>query len=530
MNIFPHIQTDGWDALGRLTAASNDLGTFGYGYEGRSGRLQQADAALTGATAAGQRTLFTYGPAAEARRLTGILHRVGYFVVEAGSGQVNVDYVTHSEHHYGYDTQGRLSSWQKGASTWALTHDPNDQLTGVEGDGSFAYTYDLAGNRLASTAAGVAREWTANALNQLTGETNGPGYTYDLDGNLLSNGTRTYAWDAENRLVGISGAFGTVAWEYDAFSRRVKQHDTPPAQAEKVRDLIWDGLSLIESRDTSGEVRKYYGHGEEREVPGSDVQRLRYTTDHLGSIRELVDGAGTVLARYDYTPYGERTKRPGDLDCDFGYTGHYTHEASGIILAPYRGYDPTVGRWLSRDPIEEDGGINLYGYVGNRLFSTTDPLGLAGEPEFQALEGAMKSNNAAIAQMLKTAEALLKAQTPSKISECQQALGYAMRNAEYALANLKRARVIYDAAKAAGVGAGTLTGAGVLTGTGIAWTAPVAGTPLITVGGLVGGTVVVGVGIGYGAACIPIKGRSIGDRLGDGLYWIAPGFFRWLDR
>ena len=105
-------------------------------------------------------------------------------------------------------------------------------------------------------------------------------------------------------------------------------------------------------------MRRYYGNGEERlPAGGTPVTRLYYTTDHLGSIRELVDATGAVRARYDYDPYGNRTKQPsGDLDADFGFTGHYTHAASGLVLAPYRGYDPGTGRWLSRDPIEEDGG------------------------------------------------------------------------------------------------------------------------------------------------------------------------------
>ena len=110
--------------------------------------------------------------------------------------------------------------------------------------------------------------------------------------------------------------------------------------------------------------------------PPDDVIRLYYTTDHLGSIREMVDGDGVLHARYDYDPYGNRTKLDGDLDADFGFTGHYTHEASGIVLAPYRGYDPGTAKWLSRDPIGENGGINLYGYVGNGPMRNVDPYGL----------------------------------------------------------------------------------------------------------------------------------------------------------
>ena len=124
-----------------------------------------------------------------------------------------------------------------------------------------------------------------------------------------------------------------------------------------------------------------------------EVIRLYYTTDHLGSIRELVDGDGTIRARYEYGPYGKRTKLDGDLDADFGFTGHYTHDASDLVLAQYRGYDPSVGRWLSRDPIEEEGGINLYGYVWNGPICAIDPLGLKEKGQLENAKSTVKVCN-----------------------------------------------------------------------------------------------------------------------------------------
>ncbi len=112
------------------------------------------------------------------------------------------------------------------------------------------------------------------------------------------------------------------------------------------------------------------------------VIRLYYTTDHLGSVREMLDSGGTVRASYDYSPEGRRTKVSGDLDSDFGFTGHYTHNAVGLVAAPYRFYNPFNQRWLSRDPIEEKGGIALYGYVNNSPASFTDPLGYVGESDY----------------------------------------------------------------------------------------------------------------------------------------------------
>ena len=90
----------------------------------------------------------------------------------------------------------------------------------------------------------------------------------------------------------------------------------------------------------------------------------------------MIDSTGAIRARYDYDPYGVRTKLSGDLESDFGYTGHYYHQPSGLNLSLYRAYNPTLGRWVNRDPIGENGGINLYGYVGNRPLRLIDLFGL----------------------------------------------------------------------------------------------------------------------------------------------------------
>ncbi len=71
------------------------------------------------------------------------------------------------------------------------------------------------------------------------------------------------------------------------------------------------------------------------------------------------------------------TKVSGDLNADFGFTGDYYDSATGLSLTMYRTYDPNLGRWLSRDPSGEAGGLNLYGYVFNNPISYIDPLGLA---------------------------------------------------------------------------------------------------------------------------------------------------------
>jgi len=97
-------------------------------------------------------------------------------------------------------------------------------------------------------------------------------------------------------------------------------------------------------------------------------------------MRAVTDAVGSLKAGYSYDPYGRRTVLSGSAaDSDFGYTGHFSHQASGLALAPYRAYDADIGRWISRDPIGLSDGSNLYGYVENNPVNLVDPLGLVGE-------------------------------------------------------------------------------------------------------------------------------------------------------
>jgi RHS repeat-associated protein len=140
------------------------------------------------------------------------------------------------------------------------------------------------------------------------------------------------------------------------------------------KQLVWcpGDAQPCEERDASNNVTKrYYPQG--MRIGSTNYY---YTRDHLGSIRELTNGSGAVQTRYDYDPYGRRTRLTGTLDADFGFTGHYYHQPSGLHLALYRAYNADLGRWISRDPIGERGGVNLYAYITNDPLNGIDPLGL----------------------------------------------------------------------------------------------------------------------------------------------------------
>ena len=199
-------------------------------------------------------------------------------------------------------------------------------------------------------------------------------FTYDDNGNTLSDGVRTYQWDAENRLIKITKGADIYEFAYDGAYRRVLEK----LNGVVIKRWVWDGTKIAEERmpDGTTTTRRYFTQGEQR-IGGADAGIYFYTRDHLGSIRELTDSSAIVRAQYDYDPYGVRTKIAGNLECDLGFTGHYYHAGSNLHLTLFRAYDQETGRWLSSDPIGENGGLNLYAYVGGNPINRIDPLGLS---------------------------------------------------------------------------------------------------------------------------------------------------------
>jgi RHS repeat-associated protein len=234
------------------------------------------------------------------------------------------------------------------------------------------------------TAACVADpQVRAEAAVLVAGGTSTKDWKYDLNGNLVEDGNRQFEWDAENRLTAVTilATNHRSEFGYDGMGRRVCIRELDPdtnqvLQVTSDKKYLWDGVEIAEERTTDGGtvLRRFYEQG----FVDTDGTALYYTRDHLGSVRELTDGSQAIRARYDYDPYGRMTKLQGDRDTVFTFTGHFWHAQSGLNLTYFRAYDPSLGRWLSRDPIEEFGGLNLYGYSFNSPTSLIDVLGLTG--------------------------------------------------------------------------------------------------------------------------------------------------------
>ena len=250
---------------------------------------------------------------------------------------------------------------------------------------TFLHKYNAANQRIGQTvsdngwinypaATASTVSYTANALNQYTA-VGSASPAYDGNGNLTSDGTFTYGYDAENRLISASGAGNTASYAFDAQGRR-KSKTVNGATTVFVTDA--DNREVLEYDGGSGAIRNWYAYG----LGPNDVlnqinvvagTRTTLLSDIQGSIIASLDSGSGTLSRLGYMPYGTSASAG-----PFGYTGQRVDpEVGGLYYYRARHYSPAWGRFLQSDPIGYAGGLHLYAYVGNDPLNAVDPSGLA---------------------------------------------------------------------------------------------------------------------------------------------------------
>ncbi|MDY7077504.1 MAG: RHS repeat-associated core domain-containing protein, partial [Chloroflexota bacterium] len=195
-------------------------------------------------------------------------------------------------------------------------------------------------------------------------------YTWDDRGNLVSDGTFTYLYNAAGRMVQAESVTVTLVYTYNANGLRVAQSVDGDATS-----FVWDWASGIPEMLSEGDNLYLVGHDT---LGGWDgVTWAYHLPDALGSVRQVADGAGAGASTREWTPYGVEL---GVGQAGLGYTGEWWDADVGLLYLRARWYDGQVGRFTQRDVWEGDylrpQSLHSYVYVQNNAVNLIDPSGL----------------------------------------------------------------------------------------------------------------------------------------------------------
>ena len=382
-----------YNADGSRAQMTTPSGNFAYAYDGL-GRAQnvtnpQGEATAwsyldnnwlkTQQLANGAKTTFTYNPLGQ---MTGLTNRNGANAILSQFGHDGVVDSMLIRNGEGSVTQVKalLASASNLGGTTNYSYDVKSQLLGESSTRGSAisdtFNYDNAGNPTTWNLNAQSLTRTFNSNNQETTLNAGGSAQFDYDGNgnpTLYKNVAT-GFDVANHLTSYGTTFsagyrsdGKRAWKQNSSGTRTY--------------FLYDGDAIVAELDGNGAVTFTNTWGANGLISRRDESASStrfYLWDERGSAAQRLDSSGAVIGSYSFTAWGKRSGGTGgDPYTGFGgQYGYYTDYETGLILCTHRYYDPNNGRWLTRDPIGYDGGINLYGYVGNDPTGFLDPSGL----------------------------------------------------------------------------------------------------------------------------------------------------------
>ena len=273
-----------------------------------------------------------------------------------------------------------------------FAYNARSEVTGATAAGEVeGYTYDNIGNATFAFAGSVTNTYAANGLNQYVAVCS-DGVTvesvYDADGNLVSFGDWSYAYDSAARLTEVRSNGVLVASNYyDHQGRRVRL-----VTSEASYTFIYDGwnvvLELVDHDGVTDRIEYYWGKDISGSLQGAGGVEGLLCLKHNGSIfvpiydaygnvMEYRAADGSLAASYIYDAFGRTISQTGPLADVFRcrYSTKSFDAATGLYYYGKRFYSPELRRWINRDPIGEEGGNNLYAVCCNNLLREVDVLG-----------------------------------------------------------------------------------------------------------------------------------------------------------
>ena len=283
---------------------------------------------------------------------------------------------------------GRAGSAFAAPDTISYSYNSRSEVIGAVSNQNsaynYAYNFDPIGNRLTANLAGTSYNYTTNMLNQYT-VVNSNQPTYDDDGNMLTNGSWSYTWNGENRMVQAVNGNTKLQFAYDYMGRRIEKKVFDGDTVVSYKRFVYDNYKQVEELDAlnSNSVLKRYSWQPEAvglNVPLSmtDVAMAKnyaYTLDANKNVSDLTDAQGNVVAHYEYSPFGIHVATGSYTGNPFRFSSEFFDSETGLFYYNYRYYNPKLGRWISKDPLQEKGGINLYNFVLNTPANTFDIKG-----------------------------------------------------------------------------------------------------------------------------------------------------------
>jgi RHS repeat-associated protein len=398
--------------------------TVTYTYNPTNGRFATVTGVTSPATGSPASAGFTYGYTANSNLIatvTGPAHQVtntfeanrDVLLTKANTranDNSTISNISYIVNNIGQRTNATRSGAATNSTTWA--YDALGQVISADDSNNTfdrSYQYDGIGNRQKSADSltlPTTNNYNANALNQYTQITSDQltsEPTYDTDGNATAYPVPAYAtanstlvWDAENRMISATVNSVTTNYYYDAQSRRIA-HNTGSTTTLYVYDAwnciaeyqtsdfeTFDRKTLVWGPDLSGSMQGAGGVGgllAVTQIPVTSAPVTYYPIyDGNGNVTEYIDSSATILVHFDYDPFGNITNPITNNsvtdNLNYRFSTKPLDSATGLYYYGYRYYDPVTGRWPSKDPIEERGGVNLYGFVGNDGIGRLDFLGL----------------------------------------------------------------------------------------------------------------------------------------------------------
>ena len=310
---------------------------------------------------------------------------------------------------YDYRADGRIGQ-ATGDHSAIYEYDGLQQLV-HETDAGVRDSYDAAGNRLWRAANVVApgRQAVYDAENRLLNTPlDGMSFQYDANGNMLlrqssASGKVEYMYDGANRLMNVSHGLESTAYLYDFDGRLIQRSSSVGGKTSVNRYQYADAMLLAEfddqnkrravyTRDDTGRLLRMRTTDKLYPLPTHDKHSIFYLHDGLGSVCQEVDSDGNPRARIDYDAWGGCALPKQASEAHFRYRQGYLDDITGFVNFGVRWYDPTLGRWISQDPLitrllaanadtapSVSDLLNLYMYVANDPLNATDLTGL--DPE-----------------------------------------------------------------------------------------------------------------------------------------------------